>query len=37
MVVINKITGRDISHLVLSKCEGLITTDEYELLAFLIK
>ena len=37
MVVINKITGRDISHLVLAKWEGLITTDEYELLAFLIK
>ena len=37
MVIINKITGRDISHLVIAKWEGLITTDEYELLAMLIK
>ena len=37
MIITNKVTGRDVSHLVLAKWEGLITTDEFELLAMVIK
>ena len=37
MIIVNKYTGRDVSQLVIAKWEGLITKDEFELLAMVIK
>ena len=35
MIITNKKTGRDVSHLVVAMWEGLITQDEFELLAMI--
>ena len=35
MIITNKKTGRDVSHLVIAMWEGLITQDEFELLAII--
>ncbi len=35
MIITNKKTGRDVSYLVVAMWEGLITQDEFELLAMI--
>ena len=37
MTIINKITGRDVSHEYLGLMSGLITNDEFELITMTIK
>ena len=37
MTIINKITGRDVSHEYLGLMNGLITRDEFELITMTIK
>ena len=37
MIVVNKLTGRDVSSEYLALMEGLITNDEFELITMTIK
>ena len=37
MIIINKVTGRDVSREYLALMEGIITNDEFELIAMTIK
>ena len=37
MIIVNKYTGRDVSKEFLALMEGVITNDEFELLAMVIK
>tara|TARA_R110000744_G_scaffold341515_1_gene446734 strand:+ start:375 stop:488 length:114 start_codon:yes stop_codon:yes gene_type:complete len=37
MIIINKVTGRDVSREYLALMEGIITNDEFELITMTIK
>ena len=37
MIVVNKLTGRDVSTEYLALMEGIITNDEFELITMMIK
>ena len=37
MIVVNKLTGRDVSREYLALMEGIITNDEFELITMTIK
>ena len=37
MTIVNKITGRDVSHEFLALMEGIITNEEFELITLTLK